>query len=109
MAAKTPTTFQGICREYLTELRSRRSSELATQELSLRSALEKFLKQAAESLNRPVQFIGEGKGGKGGRPDFIVTSRDLPIGYIEAEAYGVDLENLTGHAKGQNDRFRANP
>ena len=32
----------------------------------------------------------------------------LPIGYIEAEAYGRDLNNLTGHAREQNARFTEN-
>ena len=32
----------------------------------------------------------------------------LPIGYIEAERYGRDLNNLTGHAREQNDRFIEN-
>ena len=33
-----------------------------------------------------------------GRPDFIARDELLPLGYIEAEAYGRDLNNLTGHA-----------
>ena len=32
----------------------------------------------------------------------------LPIGYIEAEAYGRDLDALTGHAAEQNARFIEN-
>ena len=32
----------------------------------------------------------------------------LPIGYIEAEAYGRDLDALTGHAQTQNTRFIEN-
>ena len=32
----------------------------------------------------------------------------LPIGYIEAERYGRDLDNLTGHAETQNARFIEN-
>ena len=32
----------------------------------------------------------------------------LPLGYIEAERYGRDLDNLTGHAKAQNARFIEN-
>ena len=32
----------------------------------------------------------------------------FPIGYIEAEADGTDLNNLTGHAKKQNERFKQN-
>ena len=43
-----------------------------------------------------------------GRPDFIARDGLLPIGYIEAEAYGRDLNNLTGHAAKQNARFIEN-
>ena len=43
-----------------------------------------------------------------GRPDFIARDELLPIGYIEAEAYGRDLNNLTGHAATQNARFIEN-
>ena len=32
----------------------------------------------------------------------------LPLGYIEAEAYGRDLNRLTGHAQEQNARFTEN-
>ena len=32
----------------------------------------------------------------------------LPLGYIEAEAYGRDLDRLTGHAEAQNARFIEN-
>jgi len=100
--------FQEACIEYLTNLRDTHSSMLATEELSLRPALDTFLKRAAEIFGRPVQFVGEPKKIRVGRPDFTVSVNDLPIGYIEAEAYGIDLNNLTGHAKEQNDRFRAN-
>jgi len=103
-----PTTFQQVCIDYLTELRDLRSSALATAELSLRPALDKFLKRAAEIFALPVQFVGEAKKTKVGRPDFTATSNDMPIGYVEAEGYGVDVDNLTGQAKEQNDRFRTN-
>ena len=103
-----PVSFHQACIHYLNELRTLRGSAVATEELSLRAALDRFLKQVAEIPERPVQFIGEGKSVKVGRPDFTVTLNDLPIGYVEAETYGVDLDHLTGHAKEQNDRFRAN-
>ena len=103
-----PIPFRQICADYLTELRALCGSVMATGELSLRPALDRFLNRAAEVFSRPVQFIGEGKKVAAGKPDFVVTRNDLPIGYVEAEAYGVDLNNLMGHAKEQNDRFRAN-
>ena len=102
------TNFQNICIDYLTELRAIRDNALATDELSLRPALDSFLKRTSEIFNRPVIFLSEGKKLDVGSPDFTVTRKDLPIGYIEAEAYATDLDNLTGHAKEQNERFRTN-
>ena len=43
-----------------------------------------------------------------GRPDFIARDGLLPMGYIEAEAYGRNLDALTGHAAIQNARFIEN-
>ena len=43
-----------------------------------------------------------------GRPDFIAIDGLLPVGYIEAEAYGRDLDALRGHAAAQNVRFIEN-
>ena len=102
------TNFQNTCIDYLTELRAIRANALATDELSLRPALDSFLKRASEIFNQPTIFLSEGKKLDVGVPDFTVTHKDLPIGYIEAEAYATDLDNLTGHAKDQNERFRDN-
>ena len=92
----------------MTALREARQHALATDELSLRPALDAFLKHAAEHFERPVAFLSEAKKISSGRPDFTATVSGLPIGYVEAEAFGVNLDKLTGHAKDQNDRFRAN-
>ena len=102
------TPFQQLCLTYLTELREAHQQALATDELSLRPALDRFLKAAAEQIGRPVVFLSEAKKIASGRPDFTATVNGLPIGYVEAEAYGVNLGKLTGHAKAQNDRFCAN-
>ena len=102
------TNFQNICIDYLTELRAIRDNALATDELSLRPALDSFLKRASEIFNQSVIFLSEGKRLDVGGPDFTVIHKDLPIGYIEAEAYAADLDNLSGHAKEQNERFRTN-
>ena len=101
-------TFQDMCVEYLTAARAAHDHALATEELSLRPALDAFLKQAAAHFERPVAFLSEAKKISSGRPDFTATVNGLPIGYVEAEAFGVNLDKLTGHAKAQNDRFRAN-
>ncbi len=100
--------FQALCITYLTELREARQHGLATDELSLRPALDGLMKAAAAHVGRPVVFLSEAKKIASGRPDFTATVNGLPIGYVEAEAYDIDLEKLTGHAKAQNDRFRAN-
>ena len=102
------TPFQQLCLTYLTELREAHQQALATDELSLRPALDRFLKVAAEQIGRPVVFLSEAKKIASGRPDFTAMVNGLPIGYVEAEAYGVNLGKLTGHAKAQNDRFCAN-
>ena len=40
-----------------------------------------------------------------GAPDYIITKRDIPVGYIEAKDIGVDLESKS--LKEQFDRYRA--
>ncbi|MBD3306920.1 N-6 DNA methylase [candidate division KSB3 bacterium] len=102
------TQFHHICLTYLRQLREARNNLLATEELSLRPALDALLKQTASLLNMPIQIVSEAKQVKAGRPDFTITTNDLPLGYIEAEAYNVNLDALSGHAREQNDRFRDN-
>ena len=55
------TPFQQLCLMYLTELREARQHALATDELSLRPALDRFLKAAAEQIGRPIVFLSEAK------------------------------------------------
>ncbi len=40
-----------------------------------------------------------------GAPDYVLTRKDIPIGYIEAKDIGVDLEDKT--LKEQFDRYKA--
>ncbi len=40
-----------------------------------------------------------------GAPDYVLTKKDVPIGYIEAKDIGVDLKNKS--LKEQFDRYRA--
>ncbi len=102
------TPFQTLCQDYLAALRDAQNNPNATDELSLRPALDEFLKKAAVSNERPVAFISEGKKLVEGRPDFVLTTNGLPVGYIEAEKPSADLDKLTGHSKSQNERFIAN-
>ena len=103
--------FQTHCDRYLQQINQTRSNPEATPELSLLPYLKTFLEEiAAEHLERSdITFTLEPKNiDQIGRPDFIAKDGLLPIGYIEAEAYGRDLNNLTGHARKQNERFKEN-
>ena len=103
--------FQTHCDRYLQQINQTRSNPDATPELSLLPHLKTFLEEiAAEHFERPdITFTLEPKNiDQIGRPDFIAKDRLLSIGYIEAEAYGRDLNNLIGHARKQNERFKEN-
>ena len=101
-------TFQQICRTYQQNLQHTRTQSDATAELSLHPHLRMFLEKTAEFLGHEITITSEPRRLEIGRPDFVVKSGLLPVGYIEAEAYGRDLDALTGHAQTQNERFIAN-
>ena len=105
--------FQTHCNHYLQRIRQTLSDPNATPELSLHPHLQAFLEDVttdAECFNEPnITFTHEPKSIEQiGRPDFIASDGLLTIGYIEAEADDTDLNNLTGHAKEQNQRFIEN-
>ena len=101
-------SFQQICRTYQQDIQSAHAQTDATAELSLHPHLKTFLEKTAEFLGHEITVISEPRKLEVGRPDFVVQSGLLPVGYIEAEAYGRDLEALTGHAQTQNERFIEN-
>ena len=104
-------TFQTRCNRYLQNIQQTQSTSAATPELSLYPHLQAFLEDSAVAhFNRDtVRFTQEPRRlNQIGRPDFIAMDGLLPIGYIEAEAYGRDLDALTGHAREQNARFIEN-
>ena len=104
-------SFQTHCNDYLQNIRRTQTTGEATPELSLAPHLRTFLNElSVDHFGRDtVQFTQEPrKIDQVGRPDFIAMDGLLPIGYIEAERYGRDLGNLTGHAKTQNTRFIEN-
>ena len=104
-------SFQTHCDRYLERIDQTRSNPEATPELSLLPYLKTFLEEiAAEHFERSdITFTLEPKNiDQIGRPDIIAKDGLLPIGYIEAEAYGRDLDRLTGHAREQNERFKEN-
>ena len=105
--------FQTHCEHYLQRIRQTQSDPNATPELSLLPHLKTFLEDVAADTdcfgNPDITFTLEPRNiNQIGRPDFIVSGGLLPIGYIEAEAYDTDLNNLTGHAREQNERFKEN-
>ena len=100
--------FQTRCGRYLQNIHQTQTTAEATPELSLFPHLQVFLEEIAVAhFDRDTMtFTQEPRRlDQIGRPDFIAMEGLLPIGYIEAEAYGRDLDALTGHAKEQNERF----
>ena len=100
--------FQHLCNTYLRELLETHDNTNATAELSLHASLKAFLEQSADCLGHAIALTHEPRQLDIGRPDFIATDGLLPIGYIEAEKFGTDLNALTGHAREQNTRFIEN-
>ena len=103
--------FQTRCDRYLQNIHQTQTTAEATPELSLFPHLQAFLEDIAVAhFDRDtVRFTQEPRRlDQIGRPDFIAMEGLLPIGYIEAEAYGRNLEALTGHAREQNGRFIEN-
>ena len=101
-------SFQQICRTYRQNIQQTREQDDATAELSLHIHLKDFLEQTAEFLGYAITITHEPRQLEIGRPDFVVKEGLFPLGYIEAEAYGRNLETLTGHAAAQNTRFIEN-
>ncbi|MEN3001505.1 MAG: type ISP restriction/modification enzyme, partial [Armatimonadota bacterium] len=91
-------------KRYLETLRTIQEKAQATEELSYHHALLQLLRD----LDPTAEFIHEPKRTVAGRPDFILLKNGAPVGYIEAEAFGTDLDRLTGHAKAQVDAFKQN-
>ena len=103
--------FQTHRDRYLQNIQQTQASDEATPELSLFPHLQTFLEALfVDCFDRDTVRLTQEPRGRNqiGRPDFIATEGLLPIGYIEAEAPSKDLDNLTGHAKEQNQRFIEN-
>ena len=101
-------TFQQIRRIYQQDIQGTHAQSDATAELSLHPHLRTFVEKTAEFLGHEIAITSEPRRLEIGRPDFVVKNGLLPVGYIEAEAYGRDLDALTGHAQTQNERFIEN-
>ena len=101
-------SFQTIINRYLKNIHKVQADPHATPELSLHGHLKDFLEETTGFLDRDVTIIHEPRGLDIGKPDFIARDGLLPIGYVEAEAFNINLDKLTGHAKTQNERFIKN-
>jgi predicted helicase len=88
-----------IIKTYLDELDRDFRTGKATEH-SHRPALKRLL----ESMLDGVQAINEPKHIDCGAPDYIVTRKDIPVGYIEAKDIGKDLNHKD--FKGQFDRYK---
>ena len=91
--------FQTRYERYLQNIHQTQTVSEATPELSLFPHLQAFLEGVAVDHfdSDTVRFTQEPRRlDQIGRPDFIAMDGLLPIGYIEAEAYGRDLDALTG-------------
>ena len=95
---------------YLQNIHRTQITGEATPELSLYPHLQAFLEDLFVDFGRNTVTLTQEPRQRDqiGRPDFIAMDGLLPIGYIEAEAYGRDLDALTGHAQTQNARFIEN-
>lgn len=69
-----------------------------------RPALKTFI----ESLRAKVTATNEPQRIACGAPDFIVTHRDIPLGYIEAKDVGVDLDRMEDSAQLKRYRLSLN-
>lgn len=62
------------------------------------------LQQLLESLVPDISATNEPKRQACGAPDYVITRREIPLGFIEAKDVGVDLKSKT--LKEQFDRYR---
>jgi hypothetical protein len=88
--------------DYLGHLRIVAQQPHTTGELSYHGALERLLR----TLRPDLTLVHEPTRTVVGRPDFAILHQHAPVGYVEAEAYAADLDNLPPHAKAQTDAFR---
>jgi N-6 DNA Methylase len=85
--------------DYLIKLNARYRSGISTEH-SYRSDLLGLI----ESLVPAITITNEPKRVACGAPDYIITKRNIPVGYIEAKDIGADLNSKT--YKEQFNRYR---
>jgi predicted helicase len=85
--------------QYLEALNKRYKTGITTEH-SFRGDLQQLVESMAPGVlatNEPIRIAC-------GAPDFIITKKNIPLGYIEAKDIGVDLTNK--NLKEQFDRYR---
>ena len=85
--------------EYITILNTRYKTGIS-REHSYRSDLQVLISSIASDVlvtNEPSRIDC-------GAPDYIITKRNIPVGYVEAKDIGADLNNKA--YKEQFDRYR---
>jgi predicted helicase len=85
--------------EYIENISLRYASGITTEH-SFRGDLQQLL----ESLVPEIRATNEPKRIECGAPDYVITRKDIPVGYIEAKDVGVDLDGK--NLKEQFDRYR---
>ena len=86
--------------EYISKINSRYISGISTEH-SYRGDLQNLL----ESMVSGVMVTNEPSRVACGAPDYILTRKNIPVGYIEAKDIGADLDNKV--YKEQFDRYKA--
>ena len=86
--------------EYLENLNRRYKTGISTEH-TYRGDLQSLL----ESMATGVQVTNEPSRVACGAPDYILTRKNIPVGYVEAKDIGVDLKSK--NLKEQFDRYRA--
>ncbi|MCX6245136.1 MAG: N-6 DNA methylase [Bacteroidetes bacterium] len=86
--------------EYVSKINARYASGISTEH-SYRGDLQNLL----ESLVPDVMVTNEPSRVACGAPDYILTRKNIPVGYIEAKDIGADLDNKS--YKEQFDRYKA--
>ena len=86
--------------DYVSRINTRYISGISTEH-SYRGELQNLL----ESLVPDVMVTNEPARVACGAPDYIITRKNIPVGYIEAKDIGADLDNKT--YKEQFDRYKA--
>ncbi|MGH9949660.1 MAG: N-6 DNA methylase, partial [Pyrinomonadaceae bacterium] len=85
--------------EYIDNIARRYASGIATEH-TFRGDLQALL----ESLVPEIRATNEPKRIECSAPDYVITRKDIPVGYIEAKDVGTDLDGK--NLKEQFDRYR---